>query len=136
MTKAELVEFVREKTGLRKVDVANAVAAVLDGVKETLVKGGKVQIVGFGTFEVRKRSARTGRNPQDPTKIVKIPEKIEAGYFAKSLNLNIMTITYPELRIQKQVAAAAFIKAIMNSDAVSRNTMSLAITSGVTGIPM
>ena len=75
MTKAELVEFVREQTELRKVDAAKAVAAVLDGVKDTLKKGGKVQIVGFGTFEVRKRSARTGRNPQDPTKIVKIPEK-------------------------------------------------------------
>lgn len=75
MTKAELVEYVREKTGLRKVDVANAVVALLDGVKETLKKGEKVQIVGFGTFEVRKRSARQGRNPRDVSKVVEIPEK-------------------------------------------------------------
>ena len=93
MTKAELVEFVREKTGLRKVDVANAVAAVLDGVKETLVKGGKVQIVGFGTFEVRKRSARTGRNPQDPTKIVKIPEKIVPVFKAGKLLREAVDVT-------------------------------------------
>jgi len=76
VTKAELVEFVREKTGMRKVDAAASVAAVLDGVKDTLKKGGKVQLVGFGTFEVRQRSARTGRNPQDPSKIVHIPAKI------------------------------------------------------------
>lgn len=75
MTKAELVEYVREKTGVRRAAAEEAVAAVLDGVKETLAKGGKVQIVGFGTFEVRTRSARIGRNPQDPTKTVEIPEK-------------------------------------------------------------
>ena len=75
MTKAELVEFVREQTKLRKVDAANAVAAMIEGVKETLKKGGKVQIVGFGTFEVRQRKARTGRNPQDPSKTVHIPAK-------------------------------------------------------------
>ena len=63
MTKAELVEFVREQTELRKVDAAKAVAAVLDGVKDTLKKGGKVQIVGFGTFEASERAAREGRNP-------------------------------------------------------------------------
>lgn len=75
MTKAELVEFVREKAGLRKVDAASAVAAVFEGVKNSLEKGSKVQIVGFGTFEVRERSARTGRNPQDPSKTVQIPAK-------------------------------------------------------------
>ena len=93
MTKAELVEFVREKTGLRKVDAANAIAAVLEGVKDTLVKKGKVQIVGFGTFEVRKRSARTGRNPQDPTKIVKIPEKIVPVFKAGKLLREAVDVT-------------------------------------------
>lgn len=75
MTKAELVEFVRERTGLRKADAANAIAAFVDGVRETLTKGGRVQIVGFGTFEVRQRKERVGRNPQDPTKTVQIPAK-------------------------------------------------------------
>ncbi len=75
MTKADLVEYVREKLQLRKNDASDAVAAVLDGIKETLSNGGKVQLVGFGTFEVRERSARIGRNPQDPTKPVEIPAK-------------------------------------------------------------
>lgn len=75
MTKAELVEFVREKTGLRKVDAAASVAAVFEGVRDSLQKGDKVQLVGFGTFEVRERKARTGRNPQNPSKVVHIPAK-------------------------------------------------------------
>ena len=83
MTKAELVEFVREKTGLRKVDVANAVAAVLDGVKETLVKGGKVQIVGFGTFEKKIRPARQGRNPRTG-ETLEIAESRNVGFKAGS----------------------------------------------------
>jgi len=64
MNKAELVAAIAEKTGLSKKDAEAAVKAFVDVVSEELVKGGKVQLVGFGTFEVAKRSARTGRNPQ------------------------------------------------------------------------
>lgn len=64
MNKAELVSLVAEKAGLTKKDADKAVAAVFDGIQETLQKGDKVQLVGFGTFEVRDRSARTGRNPR------------------------------------------------------------------------
>ena len=64
MNKVELVASVVEKTGLAKKDADKAVAAVLDSVKEAVAKGDKVQLVGFGTFEVRARAARTGLNPQ------------------------------------------------------------------------
>ncbi|MCQ2536229.1 MAG: HU family DNA-binding protein [Lachnospiraceae bacterium] len=64
MNKAELVAAIAEKTGLSKKDAEAAVKAFVDVVSEELVKGGKVQLVGFGTFEVASRSARTGRNPQ------------------------------------------------------------------------
>ena len=64
MNKVELVAAVVEKTGLAKKDAEKAVAAVLDSVKEAVAKGDKVQLVGFGTFEVRARAARTGLNPQ------------------------------------------------------------------------
>ena len=60
MNKTELINVVKEKTGLSKKDAEQAVNAMLDTVTEELVKGGKVQIVGFGTFEVRSRSARQG----------------------------------------------------------------------------
>ena len=63
MTKANLVESVVAKTGLKKKDAEAAVAAVLESVKDALVAGDKVQLIGFGTFSVKKRAARTGRNP-------------------------------------------------------------------------
>ena len=64
MNKVELVASVVEKTGLAKKDADKAVTAVLDSVKEAVAKGDKVQLVGFGTFEVRARAARTGLNPK------------------------------------------------------------------------
>ncbi|NLU42480.1 MAG: HU family DNA-binding protein [Firmicutes bacterium] len=64
MTKAELISSVAEKSGLSKKDAGTALEAVLDSITEALAGGDKVQLVGFGTFEVRQRAARTGRNPQ------------------------------------------------------------------------
>lgn len=64
MTKTELIDSVAEKSGLTKKDSGKAVDAVLSVMTEALSSGEKVQLVGFGSFEVRQRSARTGRNPQ------------------------------------------------------------------------
>ena len=64
MNKSELVLAVAEKAGLKKKEAEKAVAAVIDSVVETLKKGKKVQLVGFGTFETRARKARTGINPR------------------------------------------------------------------------
>ena len=64
MNKAELVAAMAEKTGLTKKDAENALKAFTDVVAEELKKGEKIQLVGFGTFEVSERAARTGRNPQ------------------------------------------------------------------------
>ena len=64
MNKTELIAAVAEKTGLKKKDAEKAVKAFTDVVTEALVKGDKVQIVGFGTFEVSERAAREGRNPR------------------------------------------------------------------------
>ena len=64
MNKAELVAAVAEKTALSKKDSEKAVSAVLDAVTEALVAGDKVQLVGFGTFDVKERAARVGRNPR------------------------------------------------------------------------
>ncbi len=76
MNKAELVTSVAEKSGLTKKDAEHAINAFIKSVEETLAKGDKVQLVGFGTFDVRERKARTGRNPQDPKKEIKIPASI------------------------------------------------------------
>ncbi len=71
MNKAELINAVAEKAGLSKKDTELAVSAVIDVITAALKKGDKVQLVGFGGFEVKERAARTGRNPKtkEPIKI-------------------------------------------------------------------
>ena len=64
MNKAELIDAVAKKTELSKKDAEKAMKAFTDVIAEQLKKGGKVQLVGFGTFEVSERAAREGRNPQ------------------------------------------------------------------------
>ena len=74
MTKAELYEAVAERAEVKKTDVARVLDAYQDVVVETLKKGNKVTVPGFGTFETRKREARTGINPKTMESI-KIPAK-------------------------------------------------------------
>ncbi len=69
MNKSDLVDLVAEKTEMSKKDSEKAVKAVLDSVTDGLVRGDKVQLVGFGTFEVRSRKEREGRNPATGEKI-------------------------------------------------------------------
>lgn len=64
MNKTELIAAVAEKAEISKKDAEKAIKAFTDVVSEGLVKGDKIQIVGFGTFEVAERAARTGRNPK------------------------------------------------------------------------
>ena len=64
MNKTELVAAIAEKAGLSKKDAEGAVKAFTDTVAEQLKAGEKIQLVGFGTFEVAERAARTGKNPQ------------------------------------------------------------------------
>lgn len=64
MNKSELIAAVSEKANLSKKDADAAVKAIVDSITEALVEGEKVQLVGFGTFEVRERAARFGRDPR------------------------------------------------------------------------
>ena len=72
MNKSELIVAIAAKTGETKKDAEVALNAFVNVVTDALVKGDKVQLVGFGSFEVRKRAARKGRNPQTKEEI-KIP---------------------------------------------------------------
>ena len=63
MKKSELVAAIAEKAELKKVDAEKALNAFVDAVTEALAKGDKIALVGFGTFETKKRAARTGKNP-------------------------------------------------------------------------
>ena len=64
MNKTELIASMVEKTGFTKKDAEKALSAFIETVADELKAGGKIQLVGFGNFEVRERAARTGRNPQ------------------------------------------------------------------------
>ena len=73
MNKAELIAAMAAKTGETKKAAEASVNAFVEVVTESLKKGEKVQLVGFGTFEVRQRKAREGRNPRNPEEVIKIP---------------------------------------------------------------
>jgi len=88
MNRKELVEALAAKTNSTKADAERAVAGLIDVVSATLKKGDSVTLVGFGTFEVRKRAARTGRNPKTGAelkiKAAKVPA-FKAGATLKAL---------------------------------------------------
>lgn len=87
MTKSELVSSMSEKTGVSKKDTAASIDAFVEIISDVLKHGDKLQLVGFGTFEVSERAARTGRNPQTGEDIkipaAKIP-KFKAGAALKN----------------------------------------------------
>lgn len=88
MNKMELVAAVAEQAEISKKDAEKAVKAFTDVIADELKKGGKVQLVGFGTFEVSERAAREGRNPQSG-KMMQIPAskatKFKAGKALKDM---------------------------------------------------
>ena len=83
--KTELIASVAQKTELTKKDAEKAVKAVFDTVAQELAAGGKVQVIGFGTFEVRERAAREGRNPQNGKTITIAASKSPAFKAGKGL---------------------------------------------------
>jgi DNA-binding protein HU-beta len=85
MNKTELVSAVAEAAELSKKDAAKAVDAVFDSILNALKEGDKVQLIGFGNFEVRERSARKGRNPQTGEEIEIAASKVPAFKPGKAL---------------------------------------------------
>ncbi len=85
MNKTDLISKVAESAELSKKDATKAVDAVFDAISEALQNGDKVQLVGFGNFEVRERAARKGRNPQTGEEIEIAASKMPAFRPGKSL---------------------------------------------------
>ena len=85
MNKAELVAAVAEKTALSKKDSEKAVNAAFDAITAALVAGDKVQLVGFGAFETKERSARVGRNPKTKEEIQIPASRVPAFKAGKAL---------------------------------------------------
>lgn len=85
MNKMDLVNSVAEKTEITKKDAEKVINAVFDSIGEALANGEKVQLVGFGTFEVKERAARTGRNPRTGEEIAIPATKVPTFKPGKSL---------------------------------------------------
>ena len=85
MNKSDLINVVTEATELPKKDATKAVDAVFEAITQALQSGDKVQLVGFGNFEVRERSARKGRNPQTGEEIEIPASKVPAFKPGKAL---------------------------------------------------
>lgn len=85
MNKTELIAKVAEKTELTKKDATKAVDAIFASISEALQEGEKVQVIGFGNFEVRERAARKGRNPQTGEEIEIPASKVPAFKPGKAL---------------------------------------------------
>lgn len=79
MNKVELIAKVAEQSGLKKKEAETAVNSVLDIISDALASGDKVQLIGFGTFETRKREARNGRNPQTGA-VMEIPASVVPAF--------------------------------------------------------
>ena len=90
MNKSELIEHIAYNADLSKMGAARALEATLSAVRQTLKKGGTVSLVGFGTFSVSKRAARTGRNPRTgeaiKIKAAKVPKFTAGKALKEALN--------------------------------------------------
>jgi integration host factor subunit alpha len=76
MTKADLVEIIFEKVGLSKKEAQDIIEIIFDTIKHSFVEGESVKIPGFGTFNVRKKAARRGRNPQTGDELEISPRRV------------------------------------------------------------
>ena len=85
MTKAELIAQIAEKAELKKKDAENALAATIEAVTDALKSGDKVQLVGFGTFEVRDRAEKKSKNPRTGEEIIVPAKKAPAFKAGKAL---------------------------------------------------
>ena len=93
MTKVDLIHGIAEKLKLQKKSVASIVGEVFSSIEKALSKGEKCTFVGFGVFEVKDRAAREGRNPQNPTQVVKIPaKKVPAFRPGKDLREKVLAV--------------------------------------------
>jgi DNA-binding protein HU-beta len=89
MNKAELVADVADRSGLTKRDAEKAVNAIVESIEGALTKGDKVSLVGFGTFEVRSRAERSGRNPRTGATLKISASKVPAFKAGKALKETI-----------------------------------------------
>ena len=84
MTKSDLIDALAADTGLTKADSARFLKSFTSNVEKALKRGDSLTLIGFGTFSVSNRAARTGRNPQNPSQVINIPASKSAKFKAGS----------------------------------------------------
>ena len=84
MTKADLIDALAADTGLTKADADRFLKSFISNVEKALKRGDSLTLIGFGTFSVSNRAARTGRNPQNPSQVINIPASKSAKFKAGS----------------------------------------------------
>ena len=84
MTKSDLIDALAADTGLTKADADRFLKSFTSNVEKTLKRGDSLTLIGFGTFSVSNRAARTGRNPQNPSQVINIPASKSAKFKAGS----------------------------------------------------
>ncbi len=89
MNKSELVSAIAEASGLTKADSEKALNATTEAIKSALAKGESIQLIGFGTFSISERSARTGRNPQTGKEIQIAAKKVAKFKAGKALDESV-----------------------------------------------
>ena len=89
MNKTELIDYVANEASITKASAAKAVEALCGGIEKSLRKGSKVTLVGFGTFGISKRKARTGRNPQTGAMIKINAKKVVRFKAGKALDVSV-----------------------------------------------
>ncbi len=98
MTKADIVNLVLGKVGLPKNETQEIVEAVFDTLKETLIAGESIKVSGFGTFTVRKKRARVGRNPKTKEEVEIVPRRVvtfKASDYLKDFLKDVKSETSP-----------------------------------------
>ena len=80
MTKSDLIDALAADTGLTKADADRFLKSFTSNVEKTLKRGDSLTLIGFGTFSVSNRAARTGRNPQNPSQVIQIPASKAAKF--------------------------------------------------------
>lgn len=94
LNKQQLISEIAKRAEIKKIDAAKAVNAFIDSVSDELANGGFVRLIGFGTFSVINKKERTGINPRDPKKTIKIPARKTAKFKpGKALKMKISTTT-------------------------------------------
>ena len=102
MNKTELIAKVAEQSGLTEKDAEQAVKALFESISDELAKGEKVQIIGFGTFEVRERKAREGHNPSNPSQKIQIPASKSPAFKAGKQLKERVNVKKPAKKARKK----------------------------------